>query len=110
VGFFDAIDDLITAVESGSQPDLQRGIAEMDLLQQGVSLALAETGADQNNVESQLDLLDQTILRLKTTLSDVEDLDYTEAVTRMNKQMLSLEAAMSSFAKVSQMNLFDYMR
>jgi len=110
VGFFDAIDDLITAVESGSQPDLQRGIAEMDLLQQGVSLALAETGADQNNVQSQLDLLDQTILRLKTTLSDVEDLDYTEAVTRMNKQMLSLEAAMSSFAKVSQLNLFDYMR
>jgi flagellar hook-associated protein 3 FlgL len=110
VGFFDAIDDLITAVESGSQPDLQRGISEMDLLQQGVSLALAETGADQNNVQSQLDLLDQTILRLKTTLSDVEDLDYTEAVTRMNKQMLSLEAAMSSFAKVSQLNLFDYMR
>lgn len=110
VGFFDAIDDLIAAVETGSQPDLQRGMAEMDLLQQNVSLALAETGADQNNVQSQQDLIDETILRLKTTLSDVEDLDYTEAVTRMNKQMLSLEAAMSSFAKVSQLNLFDYLR
>lgn len=110
VGFFDAIDDLIAAVETGSQPNLQRGMAEMDLLQQNVSLGLAETGADQNNVQSQQDLIDQSILRLKTTLSDVEDLDYTEAVTRMNKQMLSLEAAMSSFAKVSQMNLFDYLR
>ncbi len=110
VGFFDTIDDMIAAVESGSQPDLQRGIAEMDTLQQNVSLALAETGADQNNVQSQMDLLDETILRLKTTLSEVEDLDYTEAVTRMNKQMLSLEAAMSSFAKVSQLNLFDYLR
>jgi flagellar hook-associated protein 3 FlgL len=110
VGFFDAIDDLIAAVKSGSQPELQRGIAEMDVLQQGVSLALAETGADQNNVQAQQDLLDETILRLKTTLSDVQDLDYTEAVTRMNKQMLSLEASMSSFAKVSQLNLFDYLR
>lgn len=109
VGFFDAIDDLIAAVETGSQPNLQRGMAEMDLLQQNVSLGLAETGADQNNVQSQQDLIDETILRLKTTLSDVEDLDYTEAVTRMNKQMLSLEAAMSSFAKVSQLNLFDYL-
>jgi flagellar hook-associated protein 3 FlgL len=110
IGFFDTIDDLITAVESGSQPDLQRGIAETDTLHQGITLALAETGADQNNIQAQQDLLDETILRLKTTLSDAEDLDYTEAVTRMNKQMLSLEAAMSSFAKVSQMNLFDYLR
>lgn len=110
VGFFDAIDDLIQAVESGSQPDLQQGIAEMDTMHQGLSLALAAAGADQNNVESQQGVLEETILRLKTTLSDVEDLDYTEAVTRMNKQMLSLEAAMSSFAKVSQLSLFDYMR
>ncbi len=110
VGFFDAIDDLITAVESGSQPDLQRGIAEMDTLHQTLSLALAESGADQNNVQAQQDLLDETILRLKTTLSEAEDLDYTEAVTRMNKQMLSLEAAMSSFAKVSRLNLFEYLR
>jgi len=110
VGFFDAIDDLIEAVQTNSQPDLQRGIAEMDTLQSGVSLALAETGADQNNVESQQAVIEETVLRLKTTLSDVEDLDYTEAVTRMNKQMLSLEAAMSSFAKVSQLSLFDYLR
>ncbi len=82
----------------------------MDTLQQNASLALAETGADQNNVQSQQDVIDETILRLKTTLSDIEDLDYTEAVTRMNKQMLSLEASMSSFAKVAQMNLFDYLR
>jgi hypothetical protein len=28
----------------------------------------------------------------------------------MNKDMLALEAAQSSFSKISQMNLFDYIR
>jgi flagellar hook-associated protein 3 FlgL len=40
----------------------------------------------------------------------VEDLDYAKAITEMNKQVLSLEAAQSSFAKISQLTLFDYLR
>jgi len=40
----------------------------------------------------------------------VKDVDYTEAITQMNKDMLALEAAQSSFAKISQLNLFDYIR
>ena len=110
VGFFQAVDDLITAVKSGMQADMQRSIAEMDHMHQGMALATADVGARMNKVDTQLALIDETVLRLKTTLSDVQDLDYTEAVTRMNKQMLSLEAAMSSFSKVSQLNLFDYIR
>jgi flagellar hook-associated protein 3 FlgL len=110
VGFFQAVDDLITAVKSGTQADMQRSIAEMDHMHQGMALATANVGARMNKVDTQMALIDETVLRLKTTLSDVEDLDYTEAVTRMNKQMLSLEAAMSSFSKVSQLNLFDYIR
>ena len=110
VGFFEAVDDLITAVKSGTQADMQRSIAEMDHMHQGMALATADVGARMNKVDTQIALIDETVLRLKTTLSDVEDLDYTEAVTRMNKQMLSLEAAMSSFSKVSQLNLFDYIR
>lgn len=110
VGFFQAVDDLITAVKGGQQADMQRSIAEMDHMHQGMALATADVGARMNKVDTQMALIDETVLRLKTTLSDVQDLDYTEAVTRMNKQMLSLEAAMSSFSKVSQLNLFDYIR
>jgi flagellin-like hook-associated protein FlgL len=40
----------------------------------------------------------------------VQDLDYAKAIADMNKQMLSLEAAQSSFSKISQMSLFQYLR
>jgi flagellar hook-associated protein 3 FlgL len=39
----------------------------------------------------------------------VEDLDMAAAITQMQKQMVSLEAAQASFAKVSQMSLFKYL-
>ena len=75
-----------------------------------IALSLAQTGSDQKLVLSQLDVLDQTQLRLKTTLSEVEDLDYAEAVTRMQKELTALEAAMGSFSKMSSLSLFDYLR
>jgi flagellar hook-associated protein 3 FlgL len=73
-----------------------------------VSLAQAQIGTNLNVVDQQTDVLDDTTLNLKTTLSSIEDLDYASAITKMNQQMLSLEAAQSSFAKMSQLNLFNF--
>jgi flagellar hook-associated protein 3 FlgL len=79
-------------------------------MQNNLTLSQAQNGSDQNVVQSQLDVLSETALRFKSTLSDIEDLDYTEAVTRMNKEMTALEAAMGSFSKISGLSLFDYIR
>ena len=111
VGFFQAIDDLITGVRAtdgtgGSA--LSRGLNEMDDLHRGVVLAQAESGTDMKVVEQQNAVLDDTQLTLKTALASVEDLDMAAAITLMQKQLLSLEAAQSSFAKVSQLSLFKY--
>jgi flagellar hook-associated protein 3 FlgL len=109
VGFFQAIDDLANAVKNSDHTNMQRGIAEIDGLQQGVSDATAQIGTDMNVVDMQNSVLDEITLRLKTTKSDAEDLDYTSAITKMNKDQLALEAAQSSFAKISQLSLFKYM-
>jgi flagellar hook-associated protein 3 FlgL len=106
VDFFQVLDDLVTAVKGSDRNNIQRGIAEVDILQSGVTEGLGQIGADLNVVDMQNSVLDQVVLRLKTTRSDIEDLDYTEAITRMNKDQLALEAAQSSFAKISQMSLF----
>ena len=109
VGFFQAIVDLANAVKNSDHTNIQRGIAEMDNIQQGVSDATAQIGTDMNVVDMQNSVLDEITLRLKTTKSDAEDLDYTSAITKMNKDQLALEAAQSSFAKISQLSLFKYM-
>jgi flagellar hook-associated protein 3 FlgL len=82
----------------------------MDSLQHGLSLAQANVGSDLKVIDQQTSVIEDTVLNLKTTLSNVEDLDYAAAITKMNQQMLSLEAAQSSFAKMSQLNLFNYLK
>ena len=108
VGFFQSLGDLIDAVKGSNRVAIQRGISEIDSLQQGLSDATAQVGTDLNVVDSQNNVLDEITLRLKTTMSDIQDLDYTEAITKMNKDQLALEAAQSSFAKISKLSLFNY--
>jgi flagellar hook-associated protein 3 FlgL len=43
-------------------------------------------------------------------LSDLRDLDYADAVTRMNQQLVGLQAAQLSYSKISQLSLFNYLR
>ena len=108
IGFFQALDQLTAAVRSSNRMDMQRGIGEMDSLQNGTILALAQVGTDMNVAEAQKAVLEETNLSLKSTLSSIQDLDYADAIGQMNKQMLALEAAQSSFGKISKLNLFNY--
>lgn len=110
VSFFDALDQMIEAVDQSRTAAIQQSVGDLTQMHNNVSLALAKTGSDQATIDYQNQVIDETTLRLKSTLSEVEDLDYTEAVTRMNKEMMALEAAMGSFSKISSLSLFDYIR
>jgi flagellar hook-associated protein 3 FlgL len=110
VGFFDALDQMIDGLNTSSTGQIQQGIADLTQMHNSLTLSQAQNGSDQVVVQSQLDVLDENTLRIKSTLSQIEDLDYAEAVSRMNKEMMGLEAAMGSFAKISGLSLFDYIR
>jgi len=110
VGFFNVMDDLIKGVNTSDRPKMQGGLGELDTLLGGLSMARANIGSGLKGIDQQTGVIEDTILNLKTTLSSVEDLDYASAITKMNQQMLSLEAAQSSFAKISQLNLFNYIK
>ena len=104
------MDDLINGVNNSDHPSMKRGIGEMDNLLEGLTMAQANVGSGLKGIDQQTGVIEDTVLNLKTTLSSVEDLDYASAITKMNQQMLSLEAAQSSFAKISQLNLFNYIK
>lgn len=110
VGFFQVMDDMVAGINNSDDAAMQRGIGEMTDLLNGMTLAHADIGTDMNVVDQQSSVIDDTILNIKTNLSTVEDLDYASAITKMNQQMLSLEAAQSSFSKISQLTLFNYLK
>jgi flagellar hook-associated protein 3 FlgL len=89
---------------------MKQGTGEVDGLLQGILLARANVGTDMRVVEQQQNVVDETTLNLKSTLSNIEDLDYVEAIAKMKKQMLALEATQSSFAQISRLSLFNYIK
>ncbi len=109
IDFFQAVDDVVNAVDTNNYSFIQRGINEIDGMQQNISDATAQVGSNMNVVDSQNAVLDEVKLRLQSTLSDIQDLDYTAAITKMNKDQLALQAAQSSFAKLAQESLFKYL-
>ena len=110
VSFFNVIADFSNALATNDTTGIQRSLGEVDELSATLSISLADVGSRQNVVESQRDVLADTKLRYKSVLSNAEDLDYASAVTKLSAELLSLEAAQASFAKISQLTLFDYIR
>jgi flagellar hook-associated protein 3 FlgL len=60
-----------------------------------------------DSVDASREALD---IDLQSTLSDLRDLDYAEALARMNQQLVGLQAAQLSYTKISGLSLFNYMR
>tara|TARA_B110001450_G_scaffold216753_1_gene210445 strand:- start:74 stop:997 length:924 start_codon:yes stop_codon:yes gene_type:complete len=110
IDFFKVISDFADALESGADTGLTQGLTEISALTDDLALSLADLGSRMNTVDSQRDILIDTKLRYQELLSNAEDLDYGTAVTKLSAQILSLEAAQASFAKISQLNLFNYLR
>jgi flagellar hook-associated protein 3 FlgL len=110
VGFFTVIDDFTAALTNDNQVQLQASLSEISDLTESVGLAMADVGSRMNIVESQVDGLADAKLRYQELLSDAEDLDYASAITQLTSEIMSLEAGQSSFAKISQLSLFDYIR
>jgi len=73
-------------------------------------LSLADIGAEMGSIEDEITINESLKLQLESTLSSQEDLDYASAITELQAKMMSLEAAQSSFAKISQLSVFDYLR
>jgi len=110
IGFFAAIDDFADALIADNDVDISRGLTEVSSITESMGIAIADLGNRMNTVDSQRDVLADTKLRYQELLSNAEDLDYATAVTQLSAELLSLEAAQASFAKISQLNLFNYLR
>ena len=108
------IDDL---ENSGSSPTatavVNNGMAQgLNNLDQALGHVLeirAEVGVRMNHVENQININESFTLQLQDSLSDIQDLDYAEAISRLNLQLTALEAAQQTYVKVQGLSLFNYL-
>jgi flagellar hook-associated protein 3 len=73
-----------------------------------LSTVRSTIGARINAIDRQKQSNEDFIINTKTALSQVQDLDYAQAITQLNSQQMSLQAAQQSYSKVQGMSLFKY--
>ena len=110
IEFFQSLQELTDLLRACDQQSVQSKLDEVDQMIDQATLGLADIGVEMSTIDAQIGINEDLKLGLQMALSGREDLDYAAAITKMQAQMLSLEAAQSSFAKISQLTLFDYIR
>ncbi len=69
----------------------------------------AKVGSRLNSIEQQNQINEGISVGMQKALSEIKDLDYAEAISRLSLQMTGLQAAQQSFAKVQGLSLFNYL-
>lgn len=88
---------------------IAKTLASFENVITNISSVQGEVGARQNMLDSTKDLNSDSELNNKEVLSQIQDLDYAEASTRLQMQTFVLSAAQQSFIKVSELSLFKFM-
>ena len=89
--------------------EASRGLINIDNALEKILTVQADVGTRMRRAEMQTDTNEAFNYQLQETLSGLQDLDYAEAISRLNIQMLALQAAQQTFAKTQNMSLFNYL-
>lgn len=82
---------------------------DLDAALESVLQTRASVGARLNAIDGQMTVNDALTGQVEVTQSNVGDLDYAEAVSRLNQQLLALQAAQQSFVKIEGLSLFNFL-
>ncbi|MBC7193207.1 flagellar hook-associated protein FlgL [Marinobacter sp.] len=112
---FNTIEKIIYGLENDLRgPDAQtyqemiaNSLTNLDNAQESILLTQTDLGGRMNAVESTQQFLEDSGLYSKKIRSELEDLDYAEAISNLSFQSFVLQAAQQSFAQVSRLSLFD---
>ena len=88
---------------------LTQGLDNLDQAIGNVLEVRTGVGVRLGQLENQLNINESFKLQLRDTLSGIQDLDYAEAVSRLNLQLTALQAAQQSYVKVQGLSLFNFL-
>ena len=115
---FATVSSLISALETPAPSDTARTsvqnkvgqlLADIDQATNHLIAKRSDVGSRSNALDDETSLADDFKVQLSTILSNVRDLDYASALTRLSQQQLGLQAAQQAFAQTQGLTLFRYL-
>lgn len=115
---FTTLQNLATALRRGTadeaaraeqRNDLNRVMVDLDRALENFTGLQAGVGARLSALDNEEMLNEEFVAVSETALAAIEELDYPEAISRFNRQLLALQAAQQTFMKVQNLSLFNFL-
>ncbi|MES9940564.1 MAG: flagellar hook-associated protein FlgL [Candidatus Thiodiazotropha sp. 6PLUC2] len=103
--------ETVHGIIAGLEADAPNGVFVEDLTaaQEQIVSVRARGGARLNSIEDQSRVNEDFMFTMKSSLSEIEDIDLAEAISRFEQDLLALQAAQQTFNKVQGLSLFNYL-
>ena len=115
---FTTLQNLIRALKSktpeandkvGFHNAMNRSLIDLNRSLDNILEVRGNIGARLNALDSQETINDAYRIQIREILSNVEDLDFAEAVSRLNLELTGLEASQKAFTRVQDISLFNFL-
>jgi len=104
----ETVGKLVGYLETNNQSGIQECLDDLTTSQNQVLVAAASVGAKENRVDSTETMVTTLSENATTTLSNVEDADLTELITKLSEQELAYQAVLKSSSMVMNLSLVSY--
>ncbi|MDO9169696.1 MAG: flagellar hook-associated protein FlgL [Methylobacter sp.] len=91
------------------QDQLGNVLTDLDAALDSFLQTRTSVGARMNALDNQESQNEKFVLDTKTTLSETQDLDYVDAISKFQLQSIALQAGQQAFAQVNKLSLFNYL-
>ncbi|MDE2621567.1 MAG: flagellar hook-associated protein FlgL [Betaproteobacteria bacterium] len=120
VSVFQTVQNLINTLNTAQPPgnttasatysqQLDQAMGNLNQSLNSVLTVRARVGSNLSQITSLQSTGDTLNLQYQSAISQLQDLDYTKAVSQLTQQQIGLQAAMQSFKIVSGLSLFNYL-
>ncbi|WP_084004628.1 flagellar hook-associated protein FlgL [Terasakiispira papahanaumokuakeensis] len=108
-----AVKQLVDATGNGTnqvvdKEMIRKSIDDIDVAFDQALQARSEVGARQSTISSLKSSNEDFVSFAKKSISNLEDLDYAEAISQFKVQQMSLQASQQAFGQIQGLSLFNY--
>jgi flagellar hook-associated protein 3 FlgL len=102
-------DPAIAGSEAAFQAETGASLMNLDAALDRVVSVRSEVGTRLQAIDTAAEFRDSEEVDLQALISSIRDVDYASAISKLNQQYTSLQAAQATYSKIAQLSLFDYL-
>ena len=110
IDMFATLGEMYQALVTNDADGIRNTLDKVSSVHEHITVQQSNIGSRMKRVETLSNAIEDRDFTYKTLQSSMEDLDYVEAASRLKNQSLALQAGQQTFAQLSGLSLFKYIR